>query len=153
MNFYIIENGGHGVRIGTESLASHSSIASNITTANSITNLQLNVHDNLVMSGAYLVLLIINTFLLLLLMVTLATHYPPITDAYAHLKDVYCQHGQTQVGQNNTLSIWFLLKQQLKKPCTYQAQIHPRGLSLPQMSSRNMQNVTVKILSRDDEDN
>jgi len=76
--------------------------------------LQLNVHDNLLMLGAYLVLLIIGTFLLLLLMVALATHYPPIMDVYAHLKDVSCQHRQTQVGQNNTLPIWFLLKQQLK---------------------------------------
>ncbi|CAN6542249.1 unnamed protein product [Malus baccata var. baccata] len=115
--------------------------------------LHLNVHDNLLMSGAYLFLLIISTFLLQLLMVALATHYPQITDVYAHLKDVSCQRGQTQVGQNNTLSIWFLLKQQLNKPRTYEAQICPRGLSLPQMRSRNMQNVTVEILNSDDEDN
>ncbi|RXH75467.1 hypothetical protein DVH24_030188 [Malus domestica] len=75
--------------------------------------LHLNGHDNLLISGPYLVLLIINTFLLQWLMVTLATHYTQITDVYAHLKNVSCQRGQTQVGHNNTLSIWFLLKQQL----------------------------------------
>ncbi|KAM1860773.1 hypothetical protein ACFX13_012901 [Malus domestica] len=41
----------------------------------------------------------------------------------------------------------------IEEPRTYQAQIRPSGMSLPHMSSRNMQNGTVEILSSDDEDN
>ncbi|RXI05338.1 hypothetical protein DVH24_006595 [Malus domestica] len=110
-----------GVRIGTESPASHSSIASNITTANSTTN--------------------------------------PTAQRPRQPVNAWANPGRTEQYPVNLVSAETTTEEFtssvliIEEPRTYEAQVRPTGLSVPQMTSRNMQNVTVEILSSDDEDN
>ncbi|RXH97964.1 hypothetical protein DVH24_010289 [Malus domestica] len=128
------------VRIGTESPASHSSIASNITTANSTTNPPSQLADGR-------------------LGYALPSNNGCVRAPQGRVLPTWANPGRTEQYHINLVSAETTTEQStsyvivIEEPRTYEAQIRPRGLSLPHMRSRNMQNVTVEILSSDDEDN
>ncbi|CAN6559666.1 unnamed protein product [Malus baccata var. baccata] len=128
------------VRIGTESPASHSSIGSNITTANSTTNPPSQLADG---SLGY----------------ALPSNNGCVRAPQGRVLPAWANPGRTEQYPINLVFAETTTEQStssvvvIEEPRTYEAQNCPRGMSLPHMRSRNMQNVTVEILSSDDEDN
>ncbi|TQD91794.1 hypothetical protein C1H46_022636 [Malus baccata] len=102
-----------GVRIGTEYLASHFSIASNITIANSTTNPPAQRPRQPVNAGR-IPRSIDNQYILTTVDGRLGYSIPSNNGCVCAPQGCVLPAWQTHVGQNNTLSIWFLLKQQLK---------------------------------------
>ncbi|KAM1747675.1 hypothetical protein ACFX12_008764 [Malus domestica] len=152
-----------GVRIGTESPASHSSIGSNITIANSTTNPPSQRPRQPVNVGR-IPCSIDNQCILTTVTDGRLGYALPSNNGYVRTPQgrvlpTWANPGRTEQYPINLVSAETTTEQSIsfvvviEEPRTYEAQICPRGLSLPQMRSRNMQNVTVEILSSDDEDN
>ncbi|TQD78546.1 hypothetical protein C1H46_035907 [Malus baccata] len=153
----------HGVRIGTESPASHFSIASNITTANSTTNPPAQNPRQLVnawriprsIDNQYIITTVVDGHL----GYALPSNNRCIRTPQVRVLLEWANLGRTEQYHVNLVYVETITEEStsyvviIEEPRTYQAQICPNGMSLPQMSSRNMQNVTVEILSSDDEDN
>ncbi|RXH68867.1 hypothetical protein DVH24_031200 [Malus domestica] len=131
----------HEVRIGIESPASHSSIASNITTANSTTNPPAQFPRQPV-NGRRIPCSIDNQYILTIVAdghlgyalpssngcvrapqgcVLLAWENPGRTEQYPI--NLVCVETTTEESTSYVVII--------EEPRTYQAKIHPRGLSLP----------------------
>ncbi|RXH96427.1 hypothetical protein DVH24_008931 [Malus domestica] len=132
------------VRIGTEYPASHSSIASNITTTNSTTNPPAQRPRQPVNVGC--------------ITCSIDNQYILTTVADGRLEYASpSSNGCVRAPQGRVLPAWAYPGRTEQYPInlnhTYQAQIRPTCPSLPQMNSGNMHNVTVEILSSDDEDN
>ncbi|CAN6567874.1 unnamed protein product [Malus baccata var. baccata] len=151
------------VRIGTESSTSHSSIGSNITTANSTTNPPSQRPRQPVNVGR-IPRSIDNQYILTTvadghLGYGLPSNNGCVRAPQGCVLPVWANPGRTEQYPINLVSAETTTEQStssvvvIEEPRTYEAQICPRGLSLPHMRSRNMQNVTVQILSSDDEDN
>ncbi|RXH82130.1 hypothetical protein DVH24_036471 [Malus domestica] len=142
-----------GVRIGTESLASHFSIASNITTTNSTTNPPAQRPRQPVNAGR-IPRSIDNQYILTTVDGRLGYALPSnngcVSAPQGCVLPAWANPCRTEQHPVNLSTSSVVI---IEEPHTYQAQIRPRGLSLPHMSSRNMQNVTVEILSSIDEDN
>ncbi|KAB2627141.1 hypothetical protein D8674_020759 [Pyrus ussuriensis x Pyrus communis] len=152
-----------GVRIGTESPASHSYIASNITTENSTTNPPVQRPRQPVNAGRmprpFNNQYILTTFVDGRLGYALPFNNGCVRAPQGRVLPAWANPGRTEQYPVNLVFAETTTEQStnsvviIEEPRTYQAQIRPRGLSVPQLSSRNMQNVTVEILSSDDEDN
>ncbi|KAM1638708.1 hypothetical protein PS1_008695 [Malus domestica] len=152
-----------GVRIGTESPASHSSIGSNITIANSTTN-PPSQRPRQPVNVERIPCSIDNQCILTTVTDGRLGYALPSNNGYVRTPQgrvlpTWANPGRTEQYPINLVSAETTTEQStsfvvvIEEPRTYEAQICPRGLSLPQMRSRNMQNVTVEILSSDDEDN
>ncbi|KAB2635148.1 hypothetical protein D8674_025682 [Pyrus ussuriensis x Pyrus communis] len=152
-----------GVRIGTESSASHSYITSNITTENSTMNPPVQRPRQPVnarrMPRPFNNQYILTTFVDGRLGYALPFNNGCVRAPQGRVLPAWANPGRTEQYPVNLVSAETTTEQStnsvviIEEPRTYQAQIRPRGLSVPQLSSRNMQNVTVEILSSDDEDN
>ncbi|KAM1114951.1 hypothetical protein ACFX19_005758 [Malus domestica] len=152
-----------GVRIGTESPTSHSSIASNITTTNSTTNPPAQ-RPRQPVNGGRIPRSIDNQYILTTvadgrLGYTLPSNNGYVRAPQGHVLPAWANPGRIEQYPVDLVSDETTIEEStssvviIEEPCTYQAQIRPRGLFFPQMSSQNMQNVTVEILSSDDEEN
>ncbi|KAM1900453.1 hypothetical protein ACFX14_029398 [Malus domestica] len=152
-----------GVRIGTESPASHSSIASNITTANSKTNPPAQ-RPRQPVNGGCIPRSIDNQYILTTVADGRLGYALPSNNGYVRAPQgrvlpAWANPGRTEQYPVNLVSAETTTEEStssiliIEEPRTYEAQVRPTGLSVPQMTSRNMQNVTVEILSSDDEDN
>ncbi|RXH93460.1 hypothetical protein DVH24_014036 [Malus domestica] len=132
----------HGVRIGTKSPTSHSSIASNITTTNSTTNPLAQRPRQLVNVGRRS---IDNQYILTIvaddrLGYVLPSNNGCVSAPQGRVLPAWANPGRTEQYPVNLVSVETTTEESTssiiisEEPSTYQAQIRPKGLSLPQIS-------------------